>query len=132
MNRLRFVAIAALFWPLAAAAVEAPQDGSFQSNDRLMEKDGGAIFAHVCAGCHMPDGKGAIGAGAYPALASNRKLATASYPVFIVTNGRAGMPAFSRYLDDEQIAGVINYVRSHFGNSYRDTVTAAAVHAIKQ
>ena len=32
--------------------------------------DGGeAIYKGVCQGCHMPDAKGAVGAGAYPALA---------------------------------------------------------------
>ena len=119
--------VSAALLSASAYAVEAPQDGSFQSSNRLLEREGEAIFTHVCAACHMPDAKGAIGAGRYPALAQNQKLRAASYPVFMVTNGRAGMPAFSRYLDDDQIANVINYVRTHFGNTYTDMVTPADV-----
>ena len=113
-----------------ALAVEAP-DGSFQNYNRLMEKDGESIFAHVCAGCHMPNAQGAVGAARYPALAGNPKLATAAYPVFMVVNGRAGMPSFAPYLDDNQIAGVVNYVRTHFGNDYKDTVSPADVKAVR-
>src|ERR1041384_4335682 len=126
-NYISIPMIAAVFMSMGALAVEAPRDGSFQSDNRLMERDGEAIFTHVCAACHMPDAKGAVGAGRYPALAQNQKLRAASYPVFMVTNGRAGMPAFSRYLDDDQIANVVNYVRTHFGNTYTDMVTAADV-----
>jgi mono/diheme cytochrome c family protein len=118
---------------LAAGAARAADntDGSFQSAARFMEKDGEAVFVHVCAGCHMPDAKGAVGAARYPALAQDAKLSAASYAVFMVTNGRAGMPPFARLLDDEQIAGVVNYVRTHFGNDYRDAVTPADVKAIR-
>ena len=106
-------------------------DGSFQSVTRFMEKNGEGVFVHVCAGCHMPDAKGAVGAARYPALAQNAKLSVASYAVFMVTNGRAGMPAFARLLDDDQIAGVVNYVRTHFGNDYKDAVTPADVKAVR-
>ena len=34
-------------------------------------------------------------------------------------------------MSDEQAADVVNYVRSHFGNDYRDTVSAAAVQAAR-
>jgi mono/diheme cytochrome c family protein len=70
----------------------------------------------------MPDGKGAVGAGHYPALASNPKLASAAYPVVMVVNGRGAMPSFGDGLSDAQIADVVNYVRSHFGNAYTDTL----------
>ena len=70
----------------------------------------------------MPDAKGAVGAGMYPALASNAKLETAGYPVSVVTHGQKAMPAFGALLNDQQIADVVNYVRTHFGNNYRDKV----------
>ncbi len=70
----------------------------------------------------MPDGRGAIGAGQYPALAKNPKLAEPGYPVSVVTHGLKSMPAFGGALSDQQIADVVNYVRSHFGNSYKDKV----------
>jgi mono/diheme cytochrome c family protein len=130
-NSVSILMVSAALLSTGAYAVESPRDGSFQSSNRLLEQGGEAIFTHVCAACHMPDAKGAIGAGRYPALAENRKLATASYPVFMVTNGRAGMPAFSRYLDDDQIANVVNYVRTHFGNTYSDMVTPADVKLVR-
>jgi mono/diheme cytochrome c family protein len=79
----------------------------------------------------MPDAKGAVGAARYPALARNPKLSVASYAVFMVTNGRAGMPPFARLLDDDQIASVVNYVRTHFGNDYKDAVMPADVKAAR-
>ena len=83
---------------------------------------GEAIYKGVCQGCHMPDAKGAVGAGAYPALAKNARLETAAYPVSIVLKGQKAMPFFFMQLDDQQVADVVNYVRTHFGNNYRDKV----------
>jgi mono/diheme cytochrome c family protein len=83
---------------------------------------GEAIYKGVCQGCHMPDAKGAVGAGAYPALAKNEKLETAGYPVAMVLKGQKAMPGFGPQLDDRQVADVVNYIRSHFGNHYSDAV----------
>ena len=88
---------------------------------------GEAIFKGVCQGCHMPDAKGAVGAGAYPALAKNENLETAAYPVLIVLKGKKAMPALGMQMNDQQIADVVNYVRTHFGNKYRDKVKPADV-----
>ncbi|HEY1589336.1 MAG TPA: cytochrome c [Rhodanobacter sp.] len=93
------------------------------------EKTGEDLFKNICQGCHMPDAKGAVGAGAYPALASNPRLAAAVYPINIVLHGQRAMPAFGESLTDEQVANVINYVRSHFGNHYKDQISADAVKA---
>jgi len=71
----------------------------------------------------MADAKGAEGAGRYPALAGNPRLAANTYPVQVVLQGRHGMPAFGPFLDDSQVAGVVNYVRTHFGNTFSDAVT---------
>jgi len=91
---------------------------------------GQQVFQHVCQGCHQDNAKGAWGAGAgFPALAGNPKLETAGYPISMVENGHGGMPWFNGMLSDEQVAAVVNYVRSHFGNDYKDTVTAADVAA---
>jgi mono/diheme cytochrome c family protein len=93
------------------------------------QQTGEDLFQNICQGCHMPDEKGAIGAGAYPALASNPRLAAAVYPVTVVLHGQRAMPPFGETLSDEQIASVLNYVRTHFGNRYRDVITPAAVNA---
>ncbi len=92
---------------------------------------GEAVFKAICQGCHMPDAKGAVGAGAYPALAANANLQAAGYPVFMVVQGRKAMPAFGGMLSDLQVADVVNYVRTHFGNAYTDPVTPEDVKAIR-
>jgi mono/diheme cytochrome c family protein len=95
------------------------------------QKDGEALFRSICQGCHMPDAKGAKGAGMYPALAGNANLEAAGYPLTVVVHGRKGMPAFGNYLNDAQVAAVVNYVRGHFGNGYQDAVSADDVKAVR-
>lgn len=92
---------------------------------------GAAIYAGVCQGCHMPGAKGAVGAGAYPALAGDKKLEVAGYPVSVVVNGQKAMPPLGGMLSDQQVADVINYVRSHFGNAYKDKVTPKDVKMVR-
>jgi mono/diheme cytochrome c family protein len=94
----------------------------FANPARFTPQSGEALYADICRGCHMPDGVGAVGAGAYPSLARNPKLATAGYPLFLVIHGRKGMPAFGKLLTDQQVAAVINYIRTHFGNDFPDEV----------
>jgi len=49
-----------------------------------------------------------------------------------VVNGQRAMPSFGSYLSDDQVANVINYVRTHFGNHYKDAVSPAAVKAARR
>jgi mono/diheme cytochrome c family protein len=106
-------------------------DGAFVSPFKFSEPDGEKIYRRVCAGCHMPDAKGAKGAGFYPALASNPKLEASGYPTMVVVHGLNGMPPFAEAMTDQQIADVVNYVRTHFGNRYRDAVKPADVKAVR-
>jgi mono/diheme cytochrome c family protein len=101
---------------------------------------GEAVYQHVCQGCHMPGGAGAVGAAMIPRLAGNRKLQSSGYPVYVVLNGLGGMPWFNGepgdpdragVLDDTQVANVVNYIRTHFGNAYADAVTPADVAAVR-
>ena len=96
---------------------------------KYSQQTGEDLFKNICQGCHMPDAKGAIGAGAYPALAANPRLAAAIYPITVVLHGQRAMPPFGESLSDEQIASVLNYVRTHFGNRYKDLITPAAINA---
>jgi mono/diheme cytochrome c family protein len=114
-----------------AAAVAATGE-AFSNPGHFMLRDGEALYRDVCAGCHMPDGEGATGAGTYPVLARNTKLATASYPTTMMIAGRNAMPSFARFLDDEQVAAIVNYIRTHFGNRYADSITPADVAAIRR
>jgi mono/diheme cytochrome c family protein len=94
---------------------------------RFVQMSGEELFAGVCQGCHMSDARGATGAATYPSLAGNGKLAASGYPVNIVVNGQRGMPPFGEMMSDDQVAAVVNYLRSHFGNHYKDAVTAEDV-----
>lgn len=96
------------------------------------QQSGEDLYKGICQGCHMPDAKGAIGAGAYPALANDIRLIAAIYPITVVLNGQRAMPPFGTSLSDTQIANVINYVRGHFGNHYKDPVSPAAVKAARR
>jgi mono/diheme cytochrome c family protein len=100
---------------------------TFSSGYRFVEMTGEDLFANVCQGCHMPDAAGAAGAGAYPSLAANKNLEAGGYPIYLIVKGRRGMPPFGDMMTDGQVAAVVNYVRTHFGNSYQDAVTAKDV-----
>jgi mono/diheme cytochrome c family protein len=104
-------------------AMGRPGDYSFQG--------GAAVYSHVCQACHMADAKGAVGAGAYPALASNPKLAEAGYPVSMILHGQKAMMPLGALLTDQQVADVVNYIRGNFGNRYKGAVTAADVKAAR-
>ncbi len=90
------------------------------------------VFHNVCAACHMHNAQGAQGAGKFPALANNANLAAPTYMAFVLTHGLRGMPSFATYLNNQQIADVINYVRTNFGNQYTDTITADSVAQFRQ
>ena len=89
--------------------------------------DGALLYKQYCQACHMADGKGAIGAGMYPALANNPKLQAAAYPVTIILYGKAGMPWFNGLLKPEEVAAIVGYIRTNFGNKYAEPVTTKEV-----
>jgi mono/diheme cytochrome c family protein len=95
------------------------------------EQGGAAIYASVCAACHQSDAMGAAGAGAYPALAMNSELASPDSVLRILLNGQGAMPPVGAMMSDQQVADVVNYVRSHFGNAYPDAVSVDEVKAAR-
>jgi mono/diheme cytochrome c family protein len=122
-------------WVIFAATVLGSVGAAYAQEifgGRYKQQTGEELYQGICQGCHMPDAKGAVGAGAYPALAGNVRLAAAIYPITVVVNGQRAMPPFGTGLSDEQIANVLNYVRTHFGNRYKDLVTPAAVKAARR
>lgn len=106
-------------------------DGAFITPGKFSEPTGEKMYKRVCAGCHMSDAKGAQGAGMYPALAGDPNLASGDYAVYVVLKGLHGMPAVGRMMSDQQVADVVNYVRTNFGNKYKDRVTAAQVKDVR-
>ena len=122
--------------PKAAAKPAVEDTGMMGTNS------GESIYKQICAGCHMPDGRGAQGGGKYPAFAGNAGMASKQYIALTMLNGRRNMPAFAQprknefyfppvWLNDVQVANVVNYIRSNFGNNYPDPITADEVRALK-
>jgi mono/diheme cytochrome c family protein len=90
--------------------------------------DGVALFASLCVACHQASGLGLP--GVFPPLAGSEwVLGKDSTAAAILLHGINGgmtvkgntyngvMPAFASQLGDEQIAAVLTYVRSQWGNS---------------
>jgi mono/diheme cytochrome c family protein len=88
--------------------------------------DGKAVFARQCSACHQAEGTGM--AKTFPPLASNPDLfIDRLFPVYVVLNGLEGqatikgeqyngvMPPFD-HLSDAELAAVLAYVRSAWGN----------------
>jgi mono/diheme cytochrome c family protein len=123
--------------PLLSAAADAqsnpgaPKAAVFSPGFRFVEPDGESLYRQVCSACHMMDGKGASGAGTFPSLANDSRLQASGYPLYVVTNGLHGMPPLGAFMSDEQVAAVVNYVRTHFGNDYQDAVTATDAKAAR-
>jgi len=90
----------------------------------------------------MPGAQGAAGAGHYPKLAGDPALVSWQYVALTVLHGKNGMPPFGQRptgevmdlllvnLSDAQVADVVNYVRSNFGNHYKGSITAQQVAAL--
>ena len=128
---LLFAALVGL--PTAGAAELDPAQGGILSPGRMFsEATGESLYANVCQGCHMTDGRGAVGAGSYPSLAGDSNLEATAYPLHVVIDGLRGMPAFGQALTDEQVIAVVGYVRNHFGNHAAAPVTADEVEAARQ
>ena len=97
------------FFSLAAAALAAAAPA------QSLEMDGKSLFLKNCAACHQPTGKGIP--GAFPALAGNKFVqGKGSEVASVLLKGRGGMPDFSDSLSDADIATILSFVRSNWGN----------------
>jgi len=94
---------------------------------RATTERGRALYREHCEGCHGPQGEGAR--GAYPALAGNRSVVmdppanviravlSGGFQPATVGNPRPwGMPPFGHVLDDADIAAVVSFIRTQWGN----------------
>jgi mono/diheme cytochrome c family protein len=96
--------------------------------DTKPKLDGETLYMRACAACHQPDGRGME--GLYPPLVRADYLEQTSKETQIesVVKGMSGpltvngtlfnapMPS-SRQLDDEQVAAVLTYIRTSWGNA---------------
>jgi mono/diheme cytochrome c family protein len=94
------------------------------------EEDGQALFNRKCATCHQQNGEGIV--HAYPALAGDAfLLGDEDQLVALIFKGRAGMPAWSSFLKDDQVAQILTYVRGAWGNG-APAITAAKVAELRK
>ncbi len=92
---------------------------------------GGSIYAAKCAACHGANGQGG-GRGAFPALAGDA-LVNATSPAAmagVIEHGRSMMPSWKGQLSAGDIAAVMTFVRSSWGNK-GGPVTEQDVEAVK-
>jgi mono/diheme cytochrome c family protein len=114
----------------------------------LAKADGAAVYRH-CFACHQATGGGI--AGVFPPLAGHAAKVVAvkrSYPIEVVLFGLKGeievegkkyngvMPPLGDQLKDEEIAAVLNYVLSSWGNEKllpkgHKKITAAEVKTVR-
>jgi mono/diheme cytochrome c family protein len=104
-------------------------DPSLANPNHFVSDDGAFLYRAICQGCHMGDARGAA---TYPSLVDNPRLQSALYPAVLVVNGSRAMPALGSFLDDAQVAAVVNYVRTHFGNHYTDVLRPESVQTVRK
>ncbi len=115
-SRWAVVGIVAL--GVAAGAAACSSDGGPSTQGPT----GASIYAANCATCHAADGGGGQG----PALgdgAANEAMTEAEM-IRIVTDGKDAMPAWQGKLSSEEIAQVVDYVRTDLGRDERTVTTA--------
>lgn len=88
--------------------------------------DGKKLYTEICSGCHQEDGGGVMNLNP-PLTQTSYVLGNKSELIKIILKGLNGkvniqgkyysnIMASQAYLKDEQIAAILTYVRSNFGN----------------
>lgn len=119
-------AMAVYLQSLPQAATDTDPREVPRAGDAVLER-GGKLYADHCASCHGEKGEG-VG-GAYPPLANNRAVTlpvTANLVQVVLYGGFPpstrghprpfGMPPFATVLSDADVAAVLTYTRSAWGN----------------
>ena len=112
----------------------------FTNQDKNLQesmKRGKEVYTLHCQNCHMENGEGMEGVN--PPLAKTTYLKDTKKNIGIILNGQTGEVIVNgkkynaimnsmNYLDDKEIADVLNYIRNSWGNKY-PIVTPAQVKA---
>lgn len=120
---MKSVIVVVLASIVSAAVLAALHSGALGAQS----PDGRAVFLANCTTCHSPNGEGG---GPYPPLAANADVnqVDSADLIRVVLDGRTGpvtvdgtqyagdMPAWRAQLSDAQIAAVLSYIRSAWGN----------------
>jgi mono/diheme cytochrome c family protein len=126
----------------APATASSPAATGAPASTAPVAAAGAKVFSTDCASCHQANGQGVP--GAFPPLAGSDIVnGPASRVIHIVKYGLTGpvtvagktfngqMPAWSPQISDSDIAAVITYIRSSWGN-HGSAVTTAQVTAVSK
>jgi alcohol dehydrogenase (quinone), cytochrome c subunit len=124
---------------IARPAYDSVTANSLAAGD--ISRPGAQVYIDNCAACHRPDGRGYE--GVFPALAGNPiveapdptsletiVLRGSKTPRTRMTPAQFTMPAFAWRLNDENVADVISFIRTGWGN-HASAVTPHAVAEIR-
>ena len=76
---------------------------------------GAQIYEEYCEACHQPGGEGFE--DTYPALKDNVfVLGDKEELIYLLLEGRAGMPTFMNDIEQDQMTIILNYIRNSWGN----------------
>ncbi|MGN2253231.1 c-type cytochrome [Frateuria sp. GZRe12] len=108
-------------------SLPAPKDTSVATVDKNTLDRGAALYVDNCAGCHLKQGQGEI--GAFPPLRQSSAVQAASADTLIgvILDGARiprttaeptglAMQGFADHLSDAQIADLTTYIRNAWGN----------------
>ena len=125
-----------------AQATAAAMGGNTMAKGKAARGAGASVFNTNCSSCHGASGTGM--AGSFPPLAGNPDVSGPPTKIIhIVKYGLHGplkvkgqtyngqMPAWSPQLGNDQIAGVVTYIRTSWGN-HGSAVTPQQVASVKK
>jgi mono/diheme cytochrome c family protein len=125
----------------AASSAAAPTTSAGVASNGALAAHGASVYSTNCSSCHQAQGQGV--SGTFPPLAGNPAVTgPAAAVITIVKDGKSGpitvkgvsyngqMPSWKATLSNDDIAAVVTYIRSSWGN-HASAVTAAQVSAAK-
>jgi mono/diheme cytochrome c family protein/glucose/arabinose dehydrogenase len=123
--------LARLDWPGKPGT--APAVADLTPDQREAFNRGRQVYGNICQACHQTDGRGQDRVA--PSLVGSAlALARPEIPTRILLHGKEGaiglMPSIGSVLSDEQIAGVLTYIRRQWGQS-GTPVDAATVKSVR-
>jgi mono/diheme cytochrome c family protein len=124
---IRAMAVYLKSLPVNDSSTPDPGNAALAADATQMFSEGKRIYDARCATCHAVDGKGKL--PHYPPLANNQsiEMISAVNPIRMVLNGGYppgtkknpmpyGMPPFAQSLSDLEVASVVTYIRTAWGN----------------
>lgn len=128
-----------------------PNQVGFKSDDAVAKalwkgddsKPGASVYVDSCAACHKTDGSGykrffpelrgnAVVQAEDPTSLIHIVLSGATLPGVKGAPSSITMPAFGWRLNDQQVADVVNFIRSSWGNSAKQQVSANDVAKVRK